>query len=205
MPGQLSLIVGALALIGGGMWWLSSSRTADQRQEARQDELEAFTSEISELIGEVETPIREMLGAPFNTANAEAIDALRAQTKSWTAQLEETGALAQNLAPPEGADIAAQVVQQGLLAYRSAAVTYELVPGEDDDARQQRLIELATQQRDQAGRILNAGLIALNAERREAGMGETEIPPPGSLTPILPTPEPAASEKPNKNKKKNDG
>lgn len=188
------------------MWWLSSTRAADQRQEARQGELEDFTSEVAGLVGDAQTPIREMLGAAFNTANPEAIDALRAQAKSWRDQLEETGALAQNLVPPEGAEVAAQVVQQGLLAYRSAAVTYGLVPAEDDEGRQQRLIELATQQRDQAGRVLNAGLVALNAERREAGMGAADIPSPGALTPILPTPEPAASEKPNENKKKkNDG
>ena len=188
--GQLSLILLVLALIGIVMWIVSSRSSAAAAQRERQEELTSYTSELSDLIVKVQQPVREMHGAAFNTANPEAIEALRKSAPGWGDDLEALAAVSQNLQPPEGLQHSATTIQQALLAYRTAARTYELVPDESDIKRQQALIDRATEQRDQAGVVLVTGLAILDDAREEADMQPSGIQAPSAMTPIIPTPEP---------------
>jgi hypothetical protein len=135
-----------------------------------------------------------MLGAAFNTANPEAIASLREDTKGWIEALEATGARAQTLSPPEDLAPVGQILQQSFLLYLSAAKTYALVPGEDDKQRQEQLIQRSTEQRDQAGRLMTAGLGILDDARAEAEMDPAGIQTPAGMTPIIPSPAPTAAD-----------
>ena len=209
MGGQLTMILVALGLIGFVMWRVAEARSDNQARDARQAELRGITTDVSDLVATVQEPVREMLGAAFNTANPEAIEALTDSTDKWIEELEAAGARAQTLAPPEDLAPAGQILQQSLLLYRSAAKTYALVPGEDNNKRQNELIQRATDQRDQAGRLMVAALGILDEARDAAEMGPSGIQAPVAMAPILPSPAPTPAESPeNKSSgggKKGDG
>lgn len=188
MGGQLTLILLALAIIGFVMWRLAENRSEDQATEARQTELRGFTTEASDVVATVQEPVREMMGAAFNTANPEAIDALEEDAAGWIEALELAGAKAQALAGPEDLAPVVQVLQQSFMLYVSAAKTYALVPGEDAEKRQQELIQRSTEQRDLAGRLMTAALGMLDDARDEAEMDPAGIQAPATMTPILPSP-----------------
>ena len=193
MGGQLTMIVVALGIIGFVMWRVAETRSDNQVREARQAELRDLTTDVSDLVATVQEPVREMLGAAFNTANPEAIEALRDSTDKWIEELEAAGARAQTLAPPEDLTSAGQILQQSFLLYGSAAKTYALVPGEDSDKRQNELIQRATDQRDQAGRLMVAALGILDVARDAAEMGPSGIQAPAAMAPILPSPVPSST------------
>ncbi|HWC14467.1 MAG TPA: hypothetical protein VG929_07720 [Actinomycetota bacterium] len=207
MRGQLALIVAGLALVGIGMWFVSARSSATAEQSARQDELTAYTREVADLVSQAQQPVREMHGAAFNTANPEAIAALDGSAPEWGDALERLAALSQNLQPPQGLERSATVIQQALLGYRTAARTYELVPGEAENKRQQALIDRATEQRDQAGAVLIASLGMLDDERAEVDMDPSGIQAPSTMTPIIPSPAPVTGGggSASKNEKQRDG
>ncbi|MEA2453683.1 MAG: hypothetical protein QOG04_2393 [Actinomycetota bacterium] len=208
MGGQLTIIIGVLALIGFGMWRFSATRADNKDRDALQDELAVYTGEVEGYINAIQEPVREMLGAPFNTANPETIAALEASTKAWIKTLEENGALIQALEPPQELTSANVVIQQAILLYGSTAKTYALVPGMDDEKQQQDLLTRAAEFREQAGRVLGGAIGLLDQARTEAGMRPSGIDQPSQMAPILPTPEPAPSESPSDSgngKKKSDG
>ena len=190
MGGQLALIVALLAVVGAVMWKMADARADREQIEARQSELEPLTREVSDLVNEIQTPVREMMGAPFNTADREAIEGLRERAVEWIDALERAGARAQALVAPDDLAPATQVLQQAFLLYGSAAKTYRLVPGEEGTGRQQDLIRRASDQRDQAGRLLVTALGMIDAEREAADMRPAGVQAPSSMTPILPTPAP---------------
>lgn len=208
MRGQLGLIIGGLAVVGVAMWAVTARSSAAAEQSARQDELTRYTDEVGDLVTKAQQPVREMLGAAFNTANPEAIEALRRSAPGWGDDLEALAAVSQNLQAPEGLERSATVIQQALLGYRTAARTYQLVPGESNLRRQQELIERATEQRDQAGTVLVAGLGMIDDARDEAGMDPSGIQAPSAMTPIIPTPAPvedAGGARSGDKKSKRDG
>lgn len=194
MGGQLTLILLGLAIVGFVMWRVSEHRSESQALEGRQNELRAFTTEVSDLVATVQEPVREMLGAAFNTANPEAIEALNEDTDGWIEALEAAGARAQTLAPPSDLAPVSQILQQSFLLYLSAAKTYALVPGEDNNRRQEELIQRSTEQRDQAGRLMTAALGMLDDARDEAELNAAGIQAPAGMTPILPSPAPSPTE-----------
>lgn len=194
MGGQLTLILLALAIIGFVMWRVSENRSESQVREARQTELRDFTTEVSDLVATVQEPVRAMLGAAFNTANPEAIEALNEDPTGWIEDIEAAGARAQTLAAPPDLAPVTQILQQSFLLYLSAAKTYALVPGEDNNKRQQELIQRSTEQRDQAGRLMTAALGMLDQARDEAELNPAGIQAPASMTPILPSPAPSPTE-----------
>lgn len=188
MPGQLTMILVALGVIGLVMWRVSEARSETAALQARQDVLRDFTAAAGDVVEAVHEPVRAMLGAAFNTANPEAIAALREDTKDWIEPLEVAGARAQALSPPGDLAPAAQILQQSFLLYISAAKTYALVPGEGDRQRQEQLIQRSTEQRDQAGRLMAAALGILDEARAEAEMDPGGIQAPAGMTPIIPSP-----------------
>ena len=194
MGGQLTMIVVALGLIGFVMWRVAETRSDNRVRDARQAELRDLTTDVSDLVATVQEPVREMLGAAFNTSNPDAIEALTDSTDKWIEEIEAAGARAQTLAPPEDLVPAGQVLQQSFLLYGSAAKTYALVPGEDNNKRQNELIQRATDQRDQAGRLMVAALGILDEARDAAELGPAGIQAPAAMAPILPSPVPSPTE-----------
>ena len=194
MAGQLAIIGVVLALIGAGIW-ASSARSARAAElEETQEKLRSFTGEVEPIVSSVEETIAEMLGAPFNTANPEVIADLEESADRWAKDMESAAALSEGLVAPDPTlEPATQMIQQGMMLYRSAALTYQLVPSEEGKVRQQKLIDRASDQRDAAGRVMGAGLNILDAELREADLGSSGIPSPATIAPIVPTPEPAPS------------
>lgn len=188
------MIIVVLGIIGFVMWRVAETRSDNTARDARQAELSDFTTDAGDVIASVEEPVREMLGAAFNTANPEAIAALTDDTKGWIEELEAAGARAQTLAAPDGLAPVAQILQQSFLAYLSAAKTYALVPGEDATKRQESLIQRSTEQRDQAGRLMTAALGMLDDARADADMDPAGVQAPASMTPILPSPAPSPTE-----------
>lgn len=188
MPGQLTMILVALGLIGLVMWRVSETRSENAARAARQDVLRDFTAAAGDVVDSAQEPVREMLGAAFNTANPEAIAALKEETKGWIEALEAAGARAQTLSPPDDLAPVGQILQQSFLLYLSAAKTYALVPGEDDEQRQEQLIQRSTEQRDQAGRLMTSALGILDDARATAEMDPAGIQAPAGMTPILPSP-----------------
>ena len=194
MGGQLTMILVALGIIAFVMWRVAETRSDNQAREARQTELRDLTTDVSDLVATVQEPVREMLGAAFNTSDPDAIEALTDSTDKWIEELEAAGARAQTLAPPEDLAPTGQILQQSFLLYGSAAKTYALVPGEDNNKRQNELIQRATDQRDQAGRLMVAALGILDEARDAAEMGPSGIQAPAAMAPILPSPAPSPSE-----------
>ena len=205
MGGQLTMIVVGLGLIGFVMWRVAETRSENEARDARQAELRDLTTDVSDLVATVQEPVREMLGAAFNTANPEAIEALTDSTDEWIEELDTAGARVQTLAPPEDLAPAGQVLQQSFLLYGSAAKTYALVPGEDNNKRQNELIQRATDQRDQAGRLMVAALGILDEARDAAEMGPSGIQAPAAMAPILPSPAPVPTEGADKEGSRGDG
>lgn len=198
MGGQLTMILVALGIIGFVMWRVAETRSENQVREARQAELRDFTTDVSDLVASAQEPVREMLGAAFNTSDPEAIEALIDSTDKWIEELEAAGARAQTLAPPQDLAPVGQILTQSFLLYGSAAKTYALVPGEDNNKRQNELIQRATDQRDQAGRLMVAALGILDGARDDAEMGPSGIEAPAAMTPILPSPAPSPTGTPEK-------
>lgn len=206
MAGQLTAIIAVLALIGTGIWFFSARSARAAELEAQQEELRAFTSEIEPIVSSVQQTLAEMLGAPFNTADPEAIADLEEGANRWAEDLEAAAALSEGLVAPEGSlEPATQMIQQGMMLYRSAALTYQLVPSEEGPVRQQKLIDRATDQRDAAGRVLGAGINALDLERQEVDLSDSQIPNPATLAPIVPTPDATVSGAPERKSEKRSG
>jgi hypothetical protein len=208
LGGQLTIIIVVLALIGVAMWRISVNSSDNSTRKARQDALAAYTAEVEGYVNAIQQPVREMLGAPFNTANPEGIASLEDSTKSWVKTLEANGALIQSLVPPEELTSMNLLFQQALLIYGSTAKTYALVPGEEDKGRQQELLTRASEFREQAGRVLGGALGVLDQARTDAGLRPSGIQLPSQMTPIVPTPAPTPSGSPkdsgeNKKKKSN--
>ena len=201
MAGQLTAIIAVLALVGVAIWFFSARSARAAELEAQQQELRDFTSEIEPIVSSVQQTLAEMLGAPFDTSNQDAIADLEESAKQWAEDLEAAAALSEGLVAPKASlEPATQMIQQGMMLYRSAALTYQLVPSEEGSVRQQKLIDRATDQRDAAGRVLGAGINALNLERQEAELSDSQIPNPATLAPIVPTPEATDSGAPERGK-----
>jgi hypothetical protein len=214
MGGQLTLIVVGLTIIGLVMWRVSAARSETQELEARQDVLADYTTEVSKFTAQIQQPVREMLGAPFNTGDPSFIAGLETSTERWTKDLEGAAALVQALEAPEEMLQVNLVVQQGFMLYATAAKTYALVPDEAGNKRTQQLLDRATEIREEAGRVLAGAIGLLDQARTDAEMRPSGIELPGAMTPILPTPSPTPTEeakdtkKPSADdnkKKKNDG
>lgn len=206
MGGQLTAIFVVLAIIGVAMWQVSVTKSDNSERAARQAELVKYTGEVEEFVAQIQQPVREMLGAPFNTANPEAITGLTASTDRWVEELEKTGALVQELVPPEDLVSLNVVIQQAFLVYGSAAKTYALVPDEATNKRKQELLTRASELREEAGRVLGGAIGLLDQQRADAEMRPSGLQLPGQMTPILPTPEPAPSGADDSGKpKKGDG
>ena len=209
MSGQLTAIVVVLAIIGIVLWRVSVAKTDNAARATRQAALVTYTSEAEDFVNQIQEPVREMLGAPFNTANPEGIAGLTDSTTRWIEELEKSGALVQALVPPEDLVSLNVVFQQAFLLYGSAAKTYALVPGEATNKRKQEVLTRASELREEAGRVLGGAIGLLDEERADADLRPSGIQLPGQMTPILPTPAPtptdeAATGRDNK-KKKGDG
>jgi hypothetical protein len=198
MRGQLTAIFVVLALIGVAMWRISVASSESSDRDARHEELADYTSEIEGYIEDIQEPVREMLGAPFNTANPEGIAGLTESTDRWVEELEKAGALSQALVPPPDLASLNVIFQQSLLMYGSAAKTYALVPGEATKKRQQELLTRASELREEAGRVLGGAVGLLDDERAAAEMRPSGIQLPSQMTPILATPSPTPSDDPSK-------
>ena len=207
MGGQLTIIVVVLAIIGIVMWRVGVASTESSKLEARQEKLREYTAEVVEHVGKVQETIREMLGAPFNTANPEGLAALAESTDRWIEELEATGALIQEVVPPEELVAANVTLQQSFQIYSTSAKIYALVPDEDENKKIQALLDRAAEVRSQAGTIMSAAIGQLDEARREAELGPSGVDIPAQMTPILPTPAPTeeADKDPGKKDKKNDG
>lgn len=211
MGGQLAIIGVVLAIIGIVMWRVGVANSEASKLEARQDKLREYTSAVTEHVDKVSETIREMLGAPFNTANPEALADLEASTERWIDDLEATGALIQEVVPPDDLVAANVNLQQSFRIYSSSAKIYALIPGEDRNKKIQDLIDRAAEVREQAGVIMTSALGMLDEARREAEMAAAGIDVPAQMTPILPSPAPAddadkgAGKDADKKDKKNDG
>lgn len=203
MGGQLTIILGVLALIGFAMWRISVNSSEDSARKARQAELAAYTAEVDGYVTAIQQPVREMLGAPFNTGNPEGIVSLEESTKTWIETLEENGALIQALVPPEDLVSTNLVLQQAVLLYGSTAKTYALVPGESGKKRQQELLTRASELREQAGRVLAGAVGILDQARADAGLRPSGIQLPTQMSPIVPTPAPEPSKEPKDSSKNN--
>lgn len=207
MRGQLTIIGLVLAIIGIVMWRVGVASSESSKLEARQEKLKEYTSEVGGYVGQIQETVREMLGAPFNTANPEALAGLEESTTRWVRSLEETGALIQALVPPEDLVPVNVTLQQSFLMYGSAAKIYALIPGEESDKKIQDLIDRATEVREQAGVVMGSALGLLEQARSAAELGPSGIDVPAQLTPILPSPAPVEDEDKGagKGEKKNDG
>ena len=197
MAGQLTLILVALAVVGVAIWAFSARSARAAELEDKQEQLRGFTSEIDPIVTSVQQTVAEMLGAPFNNSDPSLITGLEESTQRWVEDLEGAAALTEGLvAPDPKLEPATLMIQQAMMLYRSAALTYELVPSESGGKRQQKLLDRATDQRDAAGRVLGAGIQALDAEREEVEMGASGIQNLGTLAPIVPSAEPSGSPAP---------
>jgi hypothetical protein len=207
MGGQLTIILVVLAIIGIVMWRVGVAGSEASDLEARQEKLKEYTSAVAEHVGKVQETIREMLGAPFNTANPEGLADLATSTERWIESLEANGALIQEVVPPEELVAANVTLQQSFRIYSSSAKIYALVPGEDRNKKIQDLLDRAAEVREHAGVIMSSALGMLDQARREAEMGASGIDVPAQMSPILPTPAPAddAGNGAGKKDKKNDG
>lgn len=206
MGGQLTAIFVVLAIIGLVMWRVSVSSSESSKLEARQEALVAYTSEVGDYVDQIQQTVREMMGAPFNTANPEALAALEESSAAWKEELEANGALIQALDPPAGLTEVNVVLQQSFLMYGSAAKIYELIPGEDRNETIQALIDRATEVREEAGVVMSSAIRLLDEARTDAELRPSGIQVPAQLAPILPTPAPAdQSEDDSSKKKNNDG
>lgn len=190
MGGQLTIIVAILAIIGIVMWRVGVASSESSKLEARQEKLRQYTSEVAEHVGKVQDTIREMLGAPFNTANPEGLAALAESTDRWIEELEATGALIQEVVPPDDLVAANVTLQQSFQIYSTSAKIYALVPDEDENKKIQSLLDRAAEVRSQAGVIMSGALGMLDEARGEADLGPSDIDVPAQMSPILPTPAP---------------
>lgn len=207
MAGQLAAILAVLAVIGLVMWRVETAGSNDAALERRQKELVKYTDQVQGYVDAVQPTIREMLGAPFNTANPEGLAALAESTPRWIEALESSGALVQAVAPPEVLVAANVTLQQSFLMYSSSAKLYAMVPGEDKNSKIQDLLDRASEVRQQAGVVMGSALRMIEEARSDAEMSQSGIETPGQMTPILPTPAPVeeTDEGSGKGKKKNDG
>lgn len=209
MAGQLTAIVALLAVIGVVIWRVEAANSSNAALEKRQEALTNYTDEVEGYVNAVQPVIREMLGAPFNTANPEGLAGLADTAPKWIETLEAQGALVQALVPPEELVAANVTLQQSFLMYSSSAKLYAMVPEEDAKSKIQDLLDRASEVRQQAGVVMGSALGVLEEARRDAEMSDSGIDTPGTMTPILPTPSPVEDSDGGSNKgekkKKNDG
>jgi hypothetical protein len=209
MRGQLTAIFVVLAIIALVMWRTSVSSTATEKLEKRQAALVKYTGEVNKYVNDVQITVREMLGAPFNTANPEGLASLEKSAPEWAETIEAQAALIQALVPPEELVPANVTLQQSFLAYSSSAKLYEMVSTEATNKDIQELLDRAMEVREQAGILLGTAIGQLDKARIDAELAPSRIPVPTQMTPIVPTPAPIESSKSgngtDEDKKKSDG
>lgn len=186
----LALVAIAL-LLGGAAWAVGATRGSAEELSRRQSALDAYTREVRALVESVTETVREMSGAPVNTANSEAVAWLEDGSAKWSETLELAAAQASSLIPSDDLTIANRSVTQSLFLYRSSALTYELVVGVEKPRQQQKLLERASDQRDAANQLLVMGVELIDEVRTDARLGPAAIQSPATLPPILPPVEPA--------------
>lgn len=203
ITGQLAAIVVVLAIVGLVMWRVSASSSASSKLEARQETLAAYTTEVEDYVDNIQQTVREMMGAPFNTANPEALAGLEETSAAWTEELEANGAMIQALDSPAELTEVNVVLQQSFLMYGSAAKIYALIPDEDQNKKIQALIDRATEVREEAGVVMGSAIRLLDEARTDAELRPSGIQMPAQLTPILPSPAPTGRPEGDSSKKKN--
>jgi hypothetical protein len=203
MGGQLTAIFVVLAIIGLVMWRVSVSSSESSKLEARQDVLVEYTGEVENYVDKIQQTVRQMMGAPFNTANPEALAGLEESSAAWKEELEANGALIQALKPPDELTEINVVLQQSFLMYGSAAKIYALIPDEDQNETIQALIDRATEVREEAGVVMSSAIRLLDQARTDAELRASGIQVPAHQAPILPTPAPTDQAEDGSSKKKN--
>ena len=200
MGGQLAAILVFLAIVGVVMWRVNVASSESAKLEARQEKLADYTRAVEAQVNTVQETIREMLGAPFNTANPEGLESLATSTDDWIEELEASGALIQAVRPPDELVVTNVTLQQSFMMFSSSAKIYALVEGEESSKRIQDLLDRAAEVRGQAGVVMASALGMLDQARQDAEMPSSGIDSPGQMTPIIPSPAPVEDKSKDKSK-----
>jgi hypothetical protein len=167
----------AVTVIGLLIWSVTSSRSEAARLEERQEELEAYSSQVRTLVQNLTPAASEMSGAGEIPP-----DEIADRVQEWNRNFGDAQTTLSRTVAPEDLRSLNQLLLQSILLYVSSAETYELVPDLEGTARQS-IITQAGVQWTSANNVFASAIALLDGELQEADLRISGLRPPGSSAP----------------------
>ena len=157
------------------LWWLIADSRSDSRDlEARQADLQSYTSNLRALVGTL-TPTTSELG----TAATLGDDEIPEKTKAWKNQLAEVQTTLNTTVPPPELAPLSGLLAQSLSLYGQSIEQYELLPDLEGKIRDE-ISAKADASLAAGNNIFTAVISLLDAEREEADLGASGLTAPGA-------------------------
>jgi len=176
------LIAGALlaAIAGLVIWAVMAAQSRSDELAKEQGRLGEYTTEMRSILETVGPPAGAMTAAPVSAKDD--LGSLEKDVVGWLAQLTNGQQQIQGVVTPAGEESVSAAFLQAINTYASAARSYELA-GKVDGRALDDVLQLAAQQRDQAGSQWQLATDLLDKARAEAEMNASDIAVPAEAVP----------------------
>jgi hypothetical protein len=171
--GRVAAAVGVVLVIAAAAFAITSYSTNNNKEQARSDRVDTFTSSVRTLLDEVVEPASAMAALPPEP-DGPALKGLSDEAAKWDKALTAAARSARNLDPPGGLEGASSLFFESIRLYSIAARTYE-VAGSADGPTQQGILERAREQTQAATSIWTGAVFLLDQERNDAGLNASQI------------------------------
>lgn len=171
--GRVAAAVGVVMVIAAAAFAITSYNTNNNKEQARSDRVDTFTSSVRTLLDEVVEPASAMAAFPPEP-DGRALRGLSDEAAKWDKALTAAGKSARNLDPPGGLEGASSLFFESIRLYSIAARTYE-VAGSAAGPTQKGILERAREQTQAATSLWTSAVFLLDQERNDAGLNASQI------------------------------
>lgn len=155
-------------------WWVADSRSDAKALEAKQGELQTYTTQLRTLMQDL-TALASDLGAAGTVED----DELSKKAKEWKNTLGDVQTASTQAIPPSELSTLSGLVSQSLSLYGKSVDQYELLPDLERSTREE-ISASATASLAAANTILSAVIDFLDKEREASDLAASGLTAPGA-------------------------
>jgi hypothetical protein len=174
------LIVGSIIIV-----LVKNAQDAKDELAAKQDKLDAYTTQVKALVLDVQGPATEMATIQPAGITPEQVDKLTKSSDNWTKVLGTAQGKLVEFPQAAGTTEATALFGQSLQLYVTAAKTYQLALELSGD-QQVQAIQTAGEIKAQAGTLWTQATTSLDAALAKQELEPSGIPPPDAPTSTTP-------------------